>query len=284
MSPKIEELRKICQSTSTVEDDITERIERIFSIYITRIFIATPLSANHITFINMMLGVIGSFLIAFGDAFWLKLLGLFVMFGTSVMDGVDGEVARYKNQTSLTGLYLDRLNAALTGWILFLSIGFGLYFRSQDLLTLLFGVSASSSWLFMRITFLLLRVNALDAATGARYKETQKSVETARFEKPPTLYGTSESMKKLSLPVKIVDFLTLRYIIMIFTLIASILLEILVGTFAEINVLGIGYPLSGLSLFLALYGILLPVITVGYVVYNVKHRMSEYVFINLNKE
>lgn len=277
MKESIEDLRRICQGLPGAEHDITERIPRAISIYITKAVLYTPLSANHVTALNLLMAVAGSSLIAFGEP-WIKIVGTLVMFMTSPMDSVDGEVARYRDQTSLTGLYLDRLNAAFTGWVLFLSLGFGLFLKSYELPLLLVALSASSACLFMRIVALLLRANAMEAAITQRYQETLKNIDKIQLEKPPTMFGTAASIKKLSLPYKVIDFLAVRYIIMIFVLIGSVLLEISVGTFGVINLWGVTYPLSGLSIFLGLYGLLLPAITVGYVVYNIKHRTSEYLY------
>jgi len=280
MVESIKELRKICQRVpgGEFENDITERIPRFFSIYVTKVLINTPLSANHISIINMGFSIVGSLLIAFGDIYWLKLMGAFVMFNTSILDCVDGEIARYRNQTSFAGLYLDRISAALAGWVLFLSLGLGLYLKSHELPLLLVGLSASSAWLFMRIVSLLFRANAMEVIITKRYQETLQNIDKLQYEKPPTMFGTAVSIKKLSLSYKVIDFLTVRYIIIIFVLIGSVLLEIFVRTFSIINIWGFKYPLSGLSIFLGLYGLLLPTVTVGYVIYNLKHRTTEYLY------
>jgi len=135
--PSIERLREICQKESSKSeiDRVflpvpklirTERYFRFFSIYITKGLLHTPLSANQITILNICIGVLGSLLFSTGK-FWLVALGtlLFLLFVT--LDHVDGEVARFRKQTSMRGHYLGLLAHYTVETTMDLGITFGAF-------------------------------------------------------------------------------------------------------------------------------------------------------------
>ena len=116
--PPIERLREICQNSRVRVDKLffpvpprirTRRYFRFLSIYITRILLYTPLSANHITLLNTCVGILGSFFFSFGG-FWSVALGTFFFLAFTTLDYVDGEVARFRKQTSMKGHYLGLLS------------------------------------------------------------------------------------------------------------------------------------------------------------------------------
>ena len=73
--------KKICQNVLTEKDDWYERIiVRKISIYISRILVTIGISANKVTALSFVMGVIGIILIGFKPA-WIVLAGCVVMQG-----------------------------------------------------------------------------------------------------------------------------------------------------------------------------------------------------------
>jgi len=103
----IKELRNICQKPVVAENGWYVRFfVRKVSIHFTWIFLNTPITANQISFLMILLGTIGGF------SFILRgytgaLIGTILLQLYLILDCADGEVARYKSQCSLKGKYLD---------------------------------------------------------------------------------------------------------------------------------------------------------------------------------
>jgi phosphatidylglycerophosphate synthase len=88
------------------------------------IFLRTPFSANAVTTINIVLGILGGVLLAVKIK-WVIIVGLVIFFSKNVFDYCDGSVARFKKQTSLTGAIIDPYSA-LIGSLAF-QVGLGFY-------------------------------------------------------------------------------------------------------------------------------------------------------------
>jgi len=75
-------------------------IYRFISKYITWIIVKTPITANFITISGFIIGLTGLLLIGIGNDVFI-IIGFILLYIYYLSDEVDGEVARYKNQTSL---------------------------------------------------------------------------------------------------------------------------------------------------------------------------------------
>ncbi len=112
----IPELRKMLQ-TNVQGHPI---LMRVLSIYVTRLILPTSITANQVTVAMLLVGIISAIPFYFGYL-WL---GLALSYLGIVLDGVDGEVARYRKTHSLKGIYLDLVqHLAIQAWF-FLALGF----------------------------------------------------------------------------------------------------------------------------------------------------------------
>lgn len=108
----IKELRKKLQSEKIKN---RERpwgyyvLERWPSIYFTLVVASTSLKPNQITLAGIFLGIIGSAIIFFSLSTTGLLAGIILVYLSILLDKVDGELARYKKQFSLKGIYLDEI-------------------------------------------------------------------------------------------------------------------------------------------------------------------------------
>lgn len=143
-SIKIEELRKLCQLRGRVEGRVS-RFYQKFSIYITKSLIIIGVSANQVTFLMILIGVIGILFLARGEYLYAVFGGLLLQM-SHILDYVDGEIARYHKKKSLEGLFLDIAYHGITKSGFFIGVSFGLYNFYPYPLVFLLGALATISF------------------------------------------------------------------------------------------------------------------------------------------
>ena len=137
MKPTIKNLKKVIGRPNEI-DPYAIYIIRPISIWFTWIFVRTPLTANHVTIIQEIFGIIGAVLFAYGRF----VLGvIFLQFGF-IMDNSDGEIARWKNQQSKKGKFLDLIGHMIVIPFYFFGLGLGLYLLQGEIITLIMGFLA----------------------------------------------------------------------------------------------------------------------------------------------
>lgn len=92
---------------------VARHLNRPVSLAISRVLVHTPVTPNHVTIACMVLGLIGAACIARGGYEW-TLLGALLFQLNSIVDGVDGELARVKLAESRLGQLLDNLCDGVT--------------------------------------------------------------------------------------------------------------------------------------------------------------------------
>ena len=107
---------------------LSEDYFRYFSIYLTWLFVRTPLTGNQITFIWILFGFASVISFAIGG-YKFVLLGGFLYFMRHTLDRVDGEVARYRGQQSIKGKIYDLCGHWLYEPLLFIGVAIG-FFRT----------------------------------------------------------------------------------------------------------------------------------------------------------
>jgi len=122
----IKELRKICQEKG-FEEHVTIKFFRVFSIYITRAFIAFNIGANTTTLIGVIFAIIGGYFYLNGGF----LLGSFLFLAFMVFDVVDGEIARYRKSSSSFGEWIDTTAGHLVYPYFFFTLGLGVFFQTN---------------------------------------------------------------------------------------------------------------------------------------------------------
>lgn len=78
-------------------------VGRPLSILLTMPLINTSITPTFVTKVSLVILLIGFSLVSFGMLLWIKLLGWFFFFLWNLLDGVDGNLARCKNQCSAMG-------------------------------------------------------------------------------------------------------------------------------------------------------------------------------------
>ncbi len=137
MKPTIKNLKKIIGRPNEI-DPYAKYFIRPISMRFTWVFVRTPLNANHVTIIQEIFGIIGAVLFAYGR---FVLGALFLQLGF-IMDNSDGEVARWKNQQSESGKFLDLIGHMIVIPSYFFGLGLGLYLQQGTIFTLIMGFLA----------------------------------------------------------------------------------------------------------------------------------------------
>ncbi len=109
--------RHIIQNTGGY---IAQKINKKISIPISLALVRTRIHPNYLTFINMIIGISSSILLLF-NTYWHTVAGGFLFQAASVMDGVDGEVAKFTFKVSKIGSWLDTFSDNMT-LLLFVSV------------------------------------------------------------------------------------------------------------------------------------------------------------------
>ncbi len=112
-------------------DGIFARMNRRISIPISRQLIKCPVSPNVVTLLILGVSVASGAFFARGG-YWNMLLGAFLSVWSSILDGCDGEVARFKLLSSELGCWLDTVCDYLYYLIVFVGITWGLKRTSGD--------------------------------------------------------------------------------------------------------------------------------------------------------
>lgn len=149
----ITELRSMCQSTAPnpARESKVGLFTRIFSIYVTKLLLYTPLTPNQITTIGMSTYFVGIGFLFFND-FTLNLVAVFLVFFSIVLDGCDGEVARFRKIASQVGtLYAEPVSHDIQYGASFFLIGIAVYLGSGDVIHILLGSIAGISKLLFRL-------------------------------------------------------------------------------------------------------------------------------------
>jgi phosphatidylglycerophosphate synthase len=138
-------------------------VARPVSLYVTWILLQTPIRANQVTLLHMALGILGSVLLAF-PSLWVRLTGCALLYSGFVVDNVDGEIARFRREVSITGKYIDTVAHTIVNAMMFFGFGFGAYWDANNLSTIVFGFLAA---------FFCLRID-----TFAMYAEAAKAFKS----------------------------------------------------------------------------------------------------------
>ena len=136
--PTLKNLRKVVQKDVEPEP-YAKYVVRPISILFTWVFVRTPISANHVTILQELLGVIGAILFGFGR---FILGSLFLQLGY-ILDCSDGEVARWKKQQSESGNFLDLIGHMIVIPFYYFGLGLGLFFETGQIITIIAGFLAA---------------------------------------------------------------------------------------------------------------------------------------------
>ena len=191
INENIQELRKICQLPRREVDTWHGRhVCRPFSIYITRVAILLGISANTVTLIFFIIGLLACFFFMLGTGLGF-LVGALTLQFWYLMDMVDGEVARYRKETSATGSYFDKMAHYAVNPSIFFSLGYGIYRDIDVPHSIVIGFIAGISIVLISASEDLKHMCALSKAV-----KSGKNIRLNRLQKKEEVIRGKESVLK----------------------------------------------------------------------------------------
>lgn len=117
--------QKLWDSCRKDQDGIVSRhLNRHISLAISRLLAPTAIHPNHISVATFSLGVLAAVFAAVGGFWWFVLAGVTYQIN-SVIDGVDGELARVKYEFSVLGEWLDTVSDDTKDVLFYAGLGVG---------------------------------------------------------------------------------------------------------------------------------------------------------------
>jgi len=115
---------------------VAKFLNRPFSIRMTRKILNIPfITPNLVTIADFFLGLFALWFI-FKGGYMMTVFGAFLLHLNSIIDGVDGEIAKMRHQSSPVGGYLDSVSDEILGAILYIALGWNI-------------ASSTGSWIFL---------------------------------------------------------------------------------------------------------------------------------------
>lgn len=168
-SQSFKEFKQICQGKKL--EDRKRRSDwwhypfTFISKYITWILVKTSVTANFITIFGCITGLLGLLFVGFGNNVFI-ILGFILLYVYFLSDEIDGEVARYKKQVSIKGIYYDQVCHFIFLGCFFTSFGFNIYRVNSEFLYIILGFLGSLFILGIRT----IRKIAIVASTKSEIK------------------------------------------------------------------------------------------------------------------
>jgi phosphatidylglycerophosphate synthase len=97
-------------------------VMRALSLRMTPLFLKFKVSANQVSGIGIVVGIVGALFIAIGN-YWVVIVGLILMQLWLLLDCVDGNIARFRHKFTSLGAFLEDLASGLFPPLLFSSVG-----------------------------------------------------------------------------------------------------------------------------------------------------------------
>lgn len=220
---------------------------RPLSLYVTYFALRLGLTANHVTVLQTLSGVAGAVLLAF-PAPLMRLLGVALLQFGFVLDNVDGEVARFRKQVSVTGKFLDVVGHEIVIPFMFFGLGIGAYFQLGRFEAIIFGFLAG---------FFSLRFDM-----SAMYHEAAQLLET-KLDQSYDYYANLplEQSSALKIYRRKNEESAVRMLYALFAYPATMnIITVLIVLEIMFSPLPVGdFLISPTYVFLALYGVLLPI-------------------------
>ncbi|MDP3734467.1 MAG: CDP-alcohol phosphatidyltransferase family protein [Nanoarchaeota archaeon] len=227
MVESIAELQKICHNNARFTDrPWWYRLYRATSIRFTRLILLSgiKINPNHITLLEVIMGISGSLLLLSSNILVL-IIGFVFLFAAYLFDCMDGELARYYQEFSSAGSYLDEVGHAIVDPLLFTVLALTLYFQSPSTIVMIMGFLTAFLIRFIKANFQL--------SSFIFVKEVTSSPET--FLHLPETEKTSEKKTKSILDIPILFANSIKhYVITVFIFMLAYTLDYLKGVNAVI--------------------------------------------------
>jgi phosphatidylglycerophosphate synthase len=162
---------------------------------ITKLFLSLGVSPNTVTLMWIFVQIIGALIISTGNYIYM-VIGVFIFNLSFVLDAVDGQIARYINQTSLVGYYYDKLAHFISTPALFICLGIAVFKQTSNHTYLILGII---------IGFSHILIESIDFNGFWKWGGSQKAKE--EIKKVYDSFRASKISKNNKLTKNIMEFL-----------------------------------------------------------------------------
>jgi len=189
MVESIKELRVICQkriqlynkkgeenTAPPTEEYIYDQFLRLVSIYITKLFLYTPITSNQVTILSMLVGILAG--LAFTHPhplYWI--LGFLLLQLFHFLDAVDGEISRYRQEATPIGKYFDLMAHGVVIAAFYAGITIGIYNSLQHPLIFIIGFICLITFLLSMVSAFLKNYLVYEYALNYGGKQSLKKTE-----------------------------------------------------------------------------------------------------------
>ncbi len=215
-------------------------VTRRIAIRIAWLLLHTSITATQATLFAMIIGVIYIFLFSLGNYYYSLLAVVFYQLW-HIFDSVDGNIARFKKQSSPRGSYIDNMNNFTMSVLVFVGLTIGVFNSTGDKTLLYFGLSAIA---FQGLNLVTMYTKY---ASFTDYRVIKRKMNYTIKQKKKTKETGKEKTKGI-LSDKLMQILRKIFII--------------TKTPAMMNVICVFAIINRLDIILYLYGILFPSIFV----------------------
>jgi choline kinase/phosphatidylglycerophosphate synthase len=153
---------------------ISRNINRPISLFISRLLVKTGLSANHVTGLTTLVGILSGVFVARGD-YLNALIGAFLFNLASILDGCDGEISKLKLTDSKLGQWLDTLSDNTTYLCFFVGVVVGVAGQGSPHIFISGGLALFGLLMSLAVMFFYLIRNTKSGSLLAVQKDFQTS-------------------------------------------------------------------------------------------------------------
>ena len=152
MVETLKELNQVCQKPRYKEEGnwMVRTFLRDAALPVTWLVLHTPMTANQVTTLSLLIGLWGISLFAVPGA-GMFLVGCLLLQLWYFLDHVDGQVARYRKTTGLNGRFFDFLTHHLIHTSIFFSLGVYAFQMTESLFFIVWGFTASLAVLIFNL-------------------------------------------------------------------------------------------------------------------------------------
>jgi phosphatidylglycerophosphate synthase len=156
--------RALLRSLRKDADGVVAKFDRYLSLAISRRLMALPIKPNHVTIFAALVGILCGLLTAQGGYGWM-LFGALAFQANSILDGIDGEIARAKLLESRLGQWLDTVSDDLSNLAFMVGVSIGCYRTWGSQLYLVLGGVAGGGFIVasaLMYHYIITRVHSGD--------------------------------------------------------------------------------------------------------------------------
>lgn len=150
--PSLKGLGPLCQKPQykTVGNWYVRHILRDAALPVTWLLLHTAITANQVTALSLILGVWGIALLAGGSQASF-LMGVLLVQLWYFLDHVDGQIARFRKTSCLSGRFFDFITHHIIHTLIFFSLGFYVYQKTGAIFAILWGYVTSLSMIIFNL-------------------------------------------------------------------------------------------------------------------------------------